>query len=134
MFYFAPDAANWALARLIDGAIAGQQMPGWAPLVGLVFAIAGMVALAVMAACALCRRRSDRRRPEPESLLVADPWLADRTEEIPAAPRRPRSRHRYPVACHPPQPQAAATQVIARTADDPNATLVIPAAYGGRRE
>lgn len=128
MYWFAPDAANWTVARLIDGALAGQQMPVWAPLIGLVLAVAGAVVLAVMAVRAVGRRRAERDQPEPESLVKAQPWLAEEGAEVPQhryRGRRRRARRRHPVPAHPPRPEVAAPQVIPRVSDDIDSTAVL---------
>lgn len=112
---------DWLAARALDAGIAVDEMPpGWMVFAGLCLFGAAVATLTWLIVGAGVRRREEAGRPEAESLTEAQPWLADRTEEIPAPVRRPR-RHRYPIAYHPDQPDEIAE------------TVQIPTVYGGRR-
>lgn len=111
---------EWALIRGLDLQIAaGEVPPGWLVLLGLTLFGGAVAVLTWLVVGWWERRRRERSLPEPESLTVAEPWLADRTEEIPAV-RRPRPRHRYPVAFHPEPGEG-------------DRMVVIPKTYGGSR-
>lgn len=129
LLWWLPD---WFAARFLDGLAAGEDIPDVLAAWGVVALVVAAVVFTWMVAGWWLRRRAEHGQPDPEDLLDSESWLADRTEEVLVPPRRPRPRHRYPVACHPPQSAVEATQVIARVVDDPDATLVIPATYGGR--
>ncbi|HEU5107558.1 MAG TPA: hypothetical protein VFT95_03195 [Micromonosporaceae bacterium] len=126
-----PDLADWTVARLIDARLKGDDMPGWAPLLGIVFIVAAAVTLTWLAVRALERRVEERNLPTLGSLLDARPWLAEEGVEVPA---RYRGRRRARVVpAHPLRAVEPVTQVIPRVSDEPDATITIPKTYGGTR-
>jgi hypothetical protein len=138
MWVYAGSIGDWLAARVIDSAMAGGQLPGWAPLLGIAFIVAAAVTFTWMVAGWWLRRRLEREQPPPGNLLDEAEWLADRTEEIPApperryrgrrrAPREPRKRRPRPhlVPAHPIRADVAATQLIGRIVDDVEATAVL---------
>jgi len=148
MWLYVGDAANWMVARLLDSAARGDDLPGWAPEAGWLLIGAALFTVLWLGVRWLRQRREERDQPPPGNLLDSQEWLADRTEEIPAPPRpRYRGRRRAPreprngrprqhvVPAHPLRPDVAATQVIARVTDDVEATaiLVRPRGRGGAR-
>lgn len=139
MYWFAPDAANWLVARLIDSATAGRaQLPARALEFGILIIVAAFAALAWLGWQWLRHRREERDQPPPGNLLDVQDWLADRTEEIPAPPgpryrgrrraprepRKPRPRQ-HVVPAHPLRADVVAAQVIGGVSADPDATAVL---------
>lgn len=122
---------EWLLVRGLDVEIArGEMPPAWMVVAGLLLFGLGAGILAAWIVRAVYRRRAERNRPEPPSLLVDDGWLA---EEGPEAPDRYRGKRRAPRShVVPAHPEVAATQVIPRIADDVDATAVIPTQRGVR--
>jgi hypothetical protein len=120
------NALEWVAARALDAHLAGDDIPGWMALVGLALFGVGAAVLAAMAVRARERRHAERGQPEPGNLLDADPWLADRTIEIPVTRPRPMRRtHRYPVARHVPTGPAQEWPTIVLPAADPDATVTV---------
>jgi hypothetical protein len=127
---------DWLAAMVLDAHIAVEEMPpAWTVFLGLALFGGAVAVLTWLAVGAWERRRVERAGPAAANLLETQDWLADRTEDIPVPQPGYRGRRRaprsHPVPAHPVHVEVAATQVIPRTGDSPDATAVIPMS-GGR--
>lgn len=128
MWLYVGDAGNWAVARLLDSAARGDRMPGWAPEFGIVTAFVGALILLGLTVRAVWLRIAERGKPAPAE--SERPWWALKGQGPDPEPARGyrgqrRAPRRHPAPAHPPRPETAATQVIPRVCDDPEATAVL---------
>jgi hypothetical protein len=128
---------EWLVNRALDVEIArGELPPAWVSGIGIAWILFAAGVLVWLWRRARAQKREERNRPAPESLLVSQGWLAEEGQEVPErryrgrrrARREPRGRRprQHLVPAHPVRAEVDATQVIALSGDDRDATLVIP--------
>lgn len=88
---------DWVAARALDAKLAGDTIPGWMALVGLLLFGLGAAVLAALVVRARDRRLDERERPEPPSLLDVEPWLAPRMRQPSPHAQRGGVYHGRPV-------------------------------------